>query len=503
VGEVTALSLCESEGECRSSALEGCGLASRGIANRPRTEPAWRPANDSAAGSLLAALMVPEIMPLKQCFRTLMFWWALAGFAVAVLAATWPWVPPSPRLVIDVDEGSYFLGFSPDGALLAIQRPELWNGWQLNWAGPIQLWSLATGKKVGTLPRRNLEKELPCWSARNGNILIHVMAQKSASRPEARNSTELPWAWKNGSWSRLSTSGDALDVRTLIEPVSAGDVWDGFSDRVGGESAGLNNISSKPPDHQLFAARTLDVDLILWDAAQRRVHANLGNISPIFAVFSPDGQTLAVENGNTDDVNLFDVTSGQKRATFTGGHAPVFVPSSRNVATFYPDPVEDWCVKIWDSDTGQETNRIRINPSRYNCCREHLQASPDGKTLAVSAQYASEPNWIINQVPSWSWLQWVIDTCFRRLYLTRMLKLFDIGTGEELVTLPAAHCHWFSPDGRLFATMWPQESKLRIWEVPAPSLKSWRLFAIGFALVWTTPVLARWWWRRGRNQQHQ
>jgi hypothetical protein len=53
------------------------------------------------------------------------------------------------------------------------------------------------------------------------------------------------------------------------------------------------------------------------------------------------------------------------------------------------------------------------------------------------------------------------------------LRLFDAVSGQELVALPPARCHWFSPSGTLFAAKRADESKIRVWDVPRR--KPWRV----------------------------
>jgi WD40 repeat protein len=141
---------------------------------------------------------------------------------------------------------------------------------------------------------------------------------------------------------------------------------------------------------------------------------------------------------------------------------------------------------MWDSDTGQEVGHITSNPP---LSLGTLQASPDGKTLGVSGTYTSTRDWISEWASRWSRLHWITQ-------VSGAIKLFDIETGEELASLPLATCHWFSPDGKLFATKEPADSKILIWDVPRAKAKPWGLFAAIAAILFVSPVFALWCWRR-------
>jgi hypothetical protein len=202
-------------------------------------------------------------MPLKQRIRTPMFWWVLSGFAVVVLAVIWAWLPLVPRLVMDVDEGSYLLGFSSDGTLLATQQPvELIGAMHdLNAKGPIQLWSMATGKATGRLLEESTQGNRPCWSAHNGNILITAADAGAGHEADAVATLGL----RSGSVRYLWKDQDVGGVLAF----DAGCLFDFLPVTLAGKPALSEHFASQPPDHNLVvASRTTELNrrnLILWD----------------------------------------------------------------------------------------------------------------------------------------------------------------------------------------------------------------------------------------------
>jgi WD40 repeat protein len=422
------------------------------------------------------------------------------------------------------------MAFSPDGTGLVTQGVSVGH---LKWAGPIRLWSLATGKEIASFLRDANGLGPVCWSRQDGSMLIPQTDANTGERIlDVATGRERVDITRNHHWLTIDQGRLLLSVvgdRTNgIDPAEGaqvvgvtGEVWDVFPE---GETWTLypNSVCSMSPDGGLVVVGELpkrfrdprsppyEMNLTLRDVKHGRERLELETVPvlrwPGFvlrACFSPDGETVAVDSEHskgfrpprTRQVSLFDVATGRKRVTLVDAQTPVFVQGGRVLATFFPHPTEQWCVKLWDSTTGVEVGHIKINSPQFDCSVRKLQSPSDGKILVVSASYTSKPNWISTWAARWRWLQWVVDTCLRRKSDAPALTLFDAVSGEEIAALPPARCHWFSPDGKLFATKRTDESQIRVWDVPPR--KPWSSFAVASAVVvMGMATLARWWSRR-------
>lgn len=151
-------------------------------------------------------------------------------------------------------------------------------------------------------------------------------------------------------------------------------------------------------------------------------------------VFSPDGRYLASGSGCVDEVDLWDVNSGLKVATFKvseyGATALVFTPDSKTLAS-----VEyRHGIKLWDVATGKRLNALKIRPLLRDAA-----LSPDGKSLAAVATADDEIVYL-----------WEVATG----KLQRTLKIGGFATGQIS----------FSPDGSTLA-VGGKDGRIKLWSV--------------------------------------
>jgi WD40 repeat protein len=186
-------------------------------------------------------------------------------------------------------------------------------------------------------------------------------------------------------------------------------------------------------------------EVSIWDTASTtKLLTQTGRGQVFNAVFSPDGETLALAKQG-GFVALLGVAGGQSSLDFKCHSSDVgalaFHPKGKLIAT---GGLEDRTVKLWEpandiNSRGIELKELHTLPAPSFLC--DLAFSPDGKRLAGISR--------------------------------DLVKIWDVDTGYEVLTLRGApQRHWdppfnprvvFSPDGkRLAGTNW--DESVSIWE---------------------------------------
>jgi WD40 repeat protein len=464
----------------------------------------------------------------RLCFSFRGFLWLLPGCILAMGGAMWWYLPPPPRFVIDADDQSYLMGFSPDGALLVTQGVsigQLSGPGPIRRTGPIRLWNVTTGKEAGSFLGDGCGLGPVCWCSQDGSLLVSQTDDKSKERIlDVRTGQERVDLTEYRYWLTTDESGFVmcLDHRDSLAGMAkdcrafghTGPVWDGFAEARTWSpwpTTWPTTVCSMSRDTALVVVGKAPLDpaqppyemqLMLWDRNKGAKCHELGlaplSVTPFLRTcFSTDGKSVAVESihWKGHQVSVFDVATGQRRAKVLDAQLPVFVRGDQTLAVVCPHFTQQWCIKLFDSVTGGQNGEITINSPGFDCSVTKLQCSPDGKCLVVGALYTSKPNSMSTWTARWTWLQSFVDVFLHRLSNGPALTLFDAVTGQELAALPPASCHWFSPDGKLFATKRWDEAKIRVWDVPPR--KPWAPFAVMSAfVVLATAALAQW-----RNHQ--
>ena len=170
-------------------------------------------------------------------------------------------------------------------------------------------------------------------------------------------------------------------------------------------------------DGKTLATASWDDPVRLWDVYTGQLRATLtGYVNDVNAIaFSPDSKTLAIANAN--EILLWDPKTGQQR-TRLSGHT-----DSVKAITFVPDgsrlisASSNGTMRVWDTLTGQHKS-VDVKGNKY----ADIVFSPDGKVLAIAHRNI------------------------------RQIKLWETDTGQFLRTFRTAasvDTIAFSPDGKI------------------------------------------------------
>ncbi|MFE1774575.1 WD40 repeat domain-containing protein [Streptomyces sp. NPDC059008] len=238
-------------------------------------------------------------------------------------------------------------------------------------------------------------------------------------------------------------------------------------------------LAFSPDGRRLATTGTHDVGAVdLWDPASRHLTATLpGQTHKATSVaFSPDGRTLATDNGS---VALWKTRPpGQLAVLPTAvetAQRPAFTPDGRFLATVHADKT----VKLWDVRTGRTMATLKGPTTTISA----LAVSPDGSTVAAVTDDGSVHLWntathrsvatLKGHAGGESSLAFSPDS--RTLAVTGngmvndgVVELWDLASHHITETLPTRSqgvlTAAFSPDGTKLTTA-GADRVVRLWDI--------------------------------------
>ena len=116
----------------------------------------------------------------------------------------------------------------------------------------------------------------------------------------------------------------------------------------------------------------------LWDVESgQRIWTNG---EQMFAVFSPDGRTIATASHNDGDVHLVNAETGEVRLRLVGHQSSVFCSSFsvEDGRSMLATGCYDGFCKVWDSSTGELLRSIEVGAKIFSVCwgRNRVRADP-------------------------------------------------------------------------------------------------------------------------------
>jgi WD40 repeat protein len=229
------------------------------------------------------------------------------------------------------------------------------------------------------------------------------------------------------------------------------------------------------PDQRLLALGSNRL-IYLWDVTSGNLRATLsGHSSYVHSVaFSPDSQTLA--SGSADkSVRLWEATSGRERRTLASHGASVFSVAFNPDGQLLASGSCDNSVKLWEVASGWE----RATLSGHSSYVHSVAFSPDSQTLASGSADSKVKLWEVASGRECRTLTGhgaaVLSVAFSPDGQTlasgshdNSVKLWKTVSGNEWITLSshsaAVKSVAFSPDGQTLASG-SADKRVKLWEV--------------------------------------
>ena len=198
------------------------------------------------------------------------------------------------------------------------------------------------------------------------------------------------------------------------------------------------------PDGTLLASGSWDNTITLWHVSDgRKIMTLQGHSEGVSSVvFSPDG-TLLASGSENNTIKLWSVSNGSEIATLYGHTAGVSSVTFNPDGTLLASGSWDETIKFWRVTDGKEIMTLQQGHSEAVMS---VAFSPDGMLLASGSGNSSPISGSMDNI----------------------IKLWDVATGRELMTLQGhvdlVDSIMFSPDGTLLASgSWDETIKL--WQV--------------------------------------
>jgi RNA polymerase sigma factor (sigma-70 family) len=270
--------------------------------------------------------------------------------------------------------------FAPDGKSLAAGATD----------NRIRLWDVATGRERHTL-RGHGWYVTGLAFAPDGATLYSASWDGTIRRWDVAKGKELPAPVGYATGVTVAFAPDGARLASAGGP--AVHVWDAATGRRLLTLEGGASALAFSPDSRILAAADGKLSVRLWDAATgalrrqwnwpkgRDPHTEVDDVR-----FSPDGRTLATASFRAREVILWDVLTGQRRATLPHDmvHGISFSPDGRTLASGGWDKA----LRLWELPSGKPLTTFsrgeeKLRKEHRDVRMERIAYSPDGRLLAI------------------------------------------------------------------------------------------------------------------------
>jgi WD40 repeat protein len=263
--------------------------------------------------------------------------------------------------------------------------------------------------------------------------------------------------------------------------------------RLGGHASWVTGVAYSPDGTRLASCsggmdergRPLPGAVLVWNAAEEKpffTYRDEGSIDGL--AFSPDGKRLVTAGR---EVQLWDLQTGNRSQLLRGHDGQVHGAAWSRDGSLIATAGQDRTVRLWEVETGALLATLTGHAQRVSA----VAFSPDGKWLASAGGELRNPGevrvWDVESRNLYRLLEGHTDrvagVCFspdgKRLASAgadQAIRLWDVATGQEVLSLRGHTCAVFSRDGQKLAgsdrggfdergRMMP--GVVKVWEAPS------------------------------------